>query len=96
MKKHKFSHSVIEHHDDGSHTIHHIHQKHGHVHDVPERDGDVRGAAGDHDAMLDHMMDHTSAMNAGEDQNEHGQPLEGAAAPAGDVAAKIAAMKQGV
>jgi hypothetical protein len=74
-RKHKFSHTVIEHHKDGSHTVHHIHEKHGHNHDVPTRDGDVKGAAGDHDAMLDHIMDHTSAMNPGEDKDESNQPL---------------------
>jgi hypothetical protein len=83
MKSHKFSHTVIEHHDDGSHTVHHIHQKHGHVHAVPEREGDVRGAAGDHDAMMDHIMDHTSQPNPGEGKDESNQPLAaGAAAPA--------------
>lgn len=85
MKKHKFSHTVIEHHGDGSHTIHHIHEKHGHVHTVPERDGDVRGAAGDHDAMVDHLMDHTSDMNPGEGHDEAGVALQagkpGAGAP---------------
>jgi hypothetical protein len=71
MKSHKFSHTVIEHHKDNSHTIHHINEKHGHVHSVPERDGDVRGGAADHDAMIDHMMDHTSAPNPGEESPEH-------------------------
>jgi len=85
MRKHDFSHSVVEHHADGSHTIHHIHKKHSHVHDLPVRDGDVRGAAGDHDGMMDHMMDHTSMMNQGEDKDESNQPLvapKGASAPA--------------
>jgi len=75
MKKHKFSHTVIEHHGDGSHTIHHIHEKHGFQHTAPVRDGDVKGAAGDHDAMVDHLMDHTSEMNPGEGHDEGGQPL---------------------
>lgn len=66
MKKHHFSHTVTEHHKDGSHTIHHIHEKHGHVHTTPVREGDVKGAAGNHDEMMDHMMDHTSAPNEGE------------------------------
>lgn len=80
MKKHHdFSHTVVEHHDDGSHTVHHIHKKHGHVHTVPKRDGDVKGSAGDHDALMDHMMDHTSAMNPGEGKDEANQAL--AAAP---------------
>lgn len=65
-KKHPYSHTVVEHHKDGSHTVHHIHEKHNHRHDVPERDGDVRGAASGHDEMLDHIMDHTSEANEGE------------------------------
>jgi hypothetical protein len=86
MKKHQFSHTVTEHHKDGSHTIHHIHEKHGHVHSVPTRDGDVRGAAGDHDAMMDHIMDHTSAPNEGEDKDASNVALAGPAA-AGPAAA---------
>ena len=85
MRKHNFSHTVIEHHEDGSHTIHHIHKKHGHVHDVPKRDGDVKGAAADHDSMLDHVMDHTSQPNPGEaaaEAGDHGIPAEHAG-PAG-------------
>lgn len=56
---HPFSHSIIEHHNDGSHTMHHVNRKHGYVHAQPHKDGDVRGSAVDHDAMLDHLMDHT-------------------------------------
>jgi hypothetical protein len=83
MKKHPYSHTVVEHHNDGSHTIHHIHQKHGHVHNVPVRDGDMRGAAGDHDGMMDHIMDHTSAPNHGEDKdvNNAALPAPSAAVP---------------
>lgn len=81
-KSHKFSHTVVEHHKDGTHTVHHIHEKHNHQHTVPERDGDVKGAAGDHDGMMDHIMDHTSAMNPGEDQDESGQALGAAKASA--------------
>jgi hypothetical protein len=88
MKKHKFSHSVIEHHADGSHTVHHIHEKHGHAHSVPVRDGDVRAAAGDHDHMLDHMMDHTSDMNPGEGHDENEEALEEKIAPG--IHAKVA------
>lgn len=57
-KHHKFTHTHIEHHNDGSHTVHHVHA------DGPHKD--VKGAAADHDAMMDHMMDHTSAPNPGE------------------------------
>ncbi len=55
---HPFSHSVIEHHNDGSNTVHHINRKHGYTHSQPQQEGDVRGSAADHDGMLDHMMDH--------------------------------------
>lgn len=87
MKKHEYSHSVIEHHEDGSKTVHHIHKKHGHQHNVPVREGDVKGAVGGHDEMMDHMMDHTSQPNPGEGQDEHGQPMGGGApAPAAGAA----------
>lgn len=83
MKKHKFTHTHVEHHKDGSHTVHHVHE------DGPHKD--VKGAAGDHDEMIDHIMDHTSDMNPGEDKDQHGNalaaaaavPAAGAAAPAG-------------
>lgn len=61
---HSFSHSVIEHHNDGTHTIHHINRKHGYAHIQPHQDGDVRGSAADHDGMLDHMMDHIGVEEA--------------------------------
>lgn len=77
MKHHKFSHTHIEHHKDGSHTVHHIHE------DGPAHD--VKHAAPNHDAMIDSMMDHTSAPNPGEaaaDMGQHGVP-PAIAAPAG-------------
>lgn len=89
MKKHPFSHTVVEHHKDGSHTVHHIHEKHDHQHSTPVRDGDVKGAAGDHDAMMDHMMDHTSEPNPGEAEANAGPAAPGAvpgAAPAAGAA----------
>ena len=92
MKKHKFSHSVIEHHSDGSHTIHHIHEKHGHAHSVPVRDGDVRGAAGDHDQMLDHMMDHTSMPIACEYKDADNEAMEEKIAPG--IHSKVAAAQE--
>jgi hypothetical protein len=71
----------VEHHDDNTHTVHHVHKKHGYT--GPDKgEGDVRGAAGDHDAMMDHMMDHTSMPNAGEDQDEHGAAMAAPAAAA--------------
>lgn len=75
-KHHPFSHTVIEHHADNSHTVHHIHEKHGHAHSVPARDGDVKLAAGDHDHMLDHMLDNTSEPNHMEDHDGDGKLYE--------------------
>lgn len=77
-RKHPFSHTVTEHHKDGTHTVHHIHEKHNFQHTTPEREGDVKGAAADHDGMMDHMMEHTSAPNPGEGKDEANQPLPGA------------------
>ena len=77
MKKHKFTHTHIEHHADGSHTVHHVHEEGPHK--------DVKGATPNHDAMMDHIMDHTSGMNPGEaeaDKGDHGVPAA-AAGPAG-------------
>jgi uncharacterized protein involved in copper resistance len=62
MKKHKYTHTHVEHHKDGSHTVHHVHEEGPHK--------DVKGAAGDHDAMIDHIMDHTSEPNPGEEAME--------------------------
>lgn len=73
MKKHKFTHSHVEHHKDGSHTVHHVHE------DGPHKD--VKGAAADHDAMMDHMMDHTSGPNPGEGMDANNAPMAGAGAP---------------
>lgn len=89
MKKHPYSHTVIEHHEDGSHTVHHIHGKHGHQHSVPTRDGDVKHAASHHDAMIDSMMEHTSNPNPGERNDENNEAMP-AAAPAAPVAPAVA------
>lgn len=75
MKKHKFSHTTVDHHKDGSHTVHHHHE------DGPA--GDVKHAVGDHNGMMDSMMDHTSEPNPGEaaaDAGQHGVPPPAAAA----------------
>jgi len=75
VRHHKFTHTHIEHHKDGSHTIHHVHME------GPEHD--VKGAAADHDSMMDHMMDHTSAPNPGEAEanaGDHGAPAAMASA----------------
>jgi hypothetical protein len=77
MKHHKFSHTHIEHHKDGSHTVHHKHED-GEKHDVKHAVADLDGA---HDSMQDHL----GAPNPGEleaDTGAHGVPAA-AAAPAG-------------
>lgn len=73
MKKHKFTHTHIEHHADGSHTVHHVHEEGPHK--------DVKGAVADHDGMIDHLMDHTSEPNDGEDKDENEESLEEAIHP---------------
>jgi len=74
-KGHKFSHSTVEHHGDGSHTVTHHSEEGSHK--------DVKHAVGDHDAMMDSMMQHTSQPNPGEDM----QAAPGAPAPAAAPAA---------
>lgn len=76
-KHHKFHSTHISHHDDGSATVHHMHE------DGPHKD--VKHAVGDHDGMMDSMMEHTSAPNPGEaeaDMGQHGVPAA-VAGPAG-------------
>jgi hypothetical protein len=76
-KHHPYSHTHVEHHADGSHTVHHVHES--------DSSKDVKGAVADHDSLMDHMMDHTSAPNPGEmaaDGGDHGVPAA-AAGPAG-------------
>lgn len=73
MKKHKFTHTTVTHHDDGSHTTKHHHED-GKSH--------KEYATGDHDAMMDGMMDHTSEPNPGEAEASAGMPPAGGA-PAG-------------
>lgn len=80
-KTHPFSHTVIEHHHDGSSTIHHIHGQHGFSPNIPKRDGDVRGAAGNHDEYMDHMIDHLSEPNEDEDSDENMEKFEEAIHP---------------
>lgn len=59
MKKHKFSHTHVEHHNDGSHTVHHVHES-----GDPKKD--IKAGVSDHDGLMDHMMEHTSAPGADE------------------------------
>lgn len=63
-KKHKYSHTHITHHPDGSHSIHHEHED-GKSH--------VDYARGDHDGMMDGMMEHTSEPDEEEEAAEAGQ-----------------------
>lgn len=73
-KHHKYTHTTITHHDDGSHTVKHHHED-GKSH--------KEYAKHDHDSMIDGIMDHTSAPNPGEDQGAEGQPMGGGMPPAG-------------
>jgi hypothetical protein len=67
---HGFHSTHIQHHKDGSHTIHHMHDA------GPEHD--VKAAVGGHDEMLDHLIDHTSpGPNPGEAEANAG-PVAGA------------------
>jgi hypothetical protein len=71
-KHHKYTHSTVEHHDDGSHTTTHHHED-GKSH--------KKYASADHDSMIDGLMDHTAPMNPGEAEAQAGAP-EGGAPPA--------------
>jgi len=74
-KHHKIKKVHVTMHKDGSHTTHLEHE------DGPEHD--IHAAHGDHDSMIDHLMEHTSAPNPGEaeaGQGQHGVPQEAAAA----------------
>lgn len=76
-KKGRHTHTHVEHHKDGSHTIHHVHS------DGPEHD--VKHAAGNLDELHDSMQDHIGVPNEGEAEAEagqHGVPEEHAV-PAG-------------
>lgn len=77
MKKHEFTHSSIEHHGDGSHTIEHHHKDGAHK--------NVKHAAMNLDHVHDSLQDHLGTPNPGEaaaDQGDHGVPAA-QAAPAG-------------
>jgi len=58
-KHHKYTHTHIEHHDDGSHTTTHNHED-GKSH--------KKYASADHDHMLDGLMDHTAPSAAPSEQ----------------------------
>lgn len=70
-KKHKYSHTHIEHHKDGSHTVHHVHEEGPH--------GDMKHAVADLDSVHDSMQDHLGEPNEGEAEanaGQHGVPAE--------------------
>jgi hypothetical protein len=78
-KHHKFSHSTIEHHDDGSHTTTHHHED-GKSH--------KKYASADHDHMMDGLMDHTAPSAAPAEQ----APPAAGAMPAGAPPAAVPGM----
>jgi len=63
-KSHKYKHTHIIHHDDGSHTVHHEHED-GKSH--------MDYAVDNHDGMMDGLMQHTSEPNEGEAEALAGQ-----------------------
>jgi hypothetical protein len=76
VKHHKFSHTHVEHHNDGSSTVHHVH------HEGPHKD--VKHAVSSLDHLHDSMQDHLGQENPGEAEANAGQhgvaPPEAAAA----------------
>lgn len=76
MKKHGFTHSHIEHHHDGSHTVHHIHK------DGPAKD--VKHAVANLDGVHDSMQANLGMPNPGEAAADAGN--HGVAAPAAALA----------
>jgi hypothetical protein len=57
-KKHKFHTTHVEHHKDGSHTVHHMHEDGAHA--------DVKHAVSGLDSLHDSMEDHLGSPNAQE------------------------------
>jgi hypothetical protein len=76
-KHHSFTHTHIEHHKDGSATVHHVH------HEGPHKD--VKHAVPSLDHIHDSLQNHLGSPNPGEaeaDAGQHGVPAEHAV-PAG-------------
>ena len=76
-KHHGFTHTHVEHHSDGSSTVHHVHKDGAHK--------DVKHAVSDLDGMHDSLQDHLGQENPGEaaaNMGDHQVPAEHAA-PAG-------------
>lgn len=65
-EKHQFSHTHIEHHKDGSHTVHHQHES-------GDAKKDIKHAVPDLDGAHDSMEEHLGQPNAGEEQAEAAQ-----------------------
>jgi hypothetical protein len=63
-KSHKYAHTHITHHSDGSHTVHHEHED-GKSHEDY--------ATGSHDGMMDGLMHFTGEPNPGEAEAVAGQ-----------------------
>lgn len=78
---HGFKHTHVEHHADGSHTIHHHHA------DGPEHD--VKHAVGSLDGVHDSMQDHLGTPNPGEQEANAGPAA--ASRPVGEAAPPPAA-----
>lgn len=74
-KRHKFSHTHIEHHKDGSATVHHVHEDGAHA--------DVKHAAADLDGVHDSLQDHLGVPNPGEMEANAGPAPASAAPPPG-------------
>ena len=72
-KHHGFKHTHMEHHDDGSMTVHHQHEN-------PEHD--VKHAVADLDGAHDSMESHLGTPNPGEVEANAGMPAPAAAGPA--------------
>ncbi len=73
---HGFSHTNIEHHADGSHTVHHVHSE--------GPDKDVKGAKAGLDEVHDSLQDHLGMPNPGEAEAQAGPaPAAAPGAPAG-------------
>ena len=77
-KHHAFSHTHIEHHHDGSATVHHVHES-------GDSKKDVKHAVPSLDHIHDSLQNHLGAPNPGEaeaDAGQHGVPAA-QAIPAG-------------
>lgn len=72
-KHHKFTHTTVTHHDDGSHTVKHHHE---------DGKSNKEYAVGDHAGMIDGMMDHTAPPASGGQAGPEAAAAPGAMASA--------------